>query len=51
MAGGAGVVHRTDGDRRQTEPIDRIAERAAADKRLLYVYFGDKDAVFEAVLR
>ncbi|MEZ0106187.1 AcrR family transcriptional regulator [Catenulispora sp. EB89] len=31
--------------------IDRIAERAGANKRLLYVYFGDKDAVFEAVLR
>jgi AcrR family transcriptional regulator len=30
--------------------IDRIAERAGANKRLLYVYFGDKDALFEAVL-
>jgi AcrR family transcriptional regulator len=31
--------------------IDRIAERAGANKRLLYVYFGDKDALFEAVLQ
>ncbi|WBB59374.1 TetR family transcriptional regulator [Streptomyces sp. WMMC500] len=31
--------------------IDRIAERAGANKRLLYVYFGDKEALFEAVLR
>jgi AcrR family transcriptional regulator len=31
--------------------IDRIAERAGANKRLLYVYFGDKDALFDAVLR
>jgi AcrR family transcriptional regulator len=31
--------------------IDRIAERAGANKRLLYVYFGDKDELFEAVLR
>ncbi|ALO96181.1 TetR family transcriptional regulator [Streptomyces hygroscopicus subsp. limoneus] len=31
--------------------IDRIAERAGANKRLLYVYFGDKDQLFEAVLR
>lgn len=30
--------------------IDRIAERAGANKRLLYVYFGDKEALFEAVL-
>ncbi|MFF3563680.1 TetR family transcriptional regulator [Streptomyces sp. NPDC002574] len=30
--------------------IDRIAERAGANKRLLYVYFGDKDALFTAVL-
>jgi AcrR family transcriptional regulator len=30
--------------------IDRIAERAGANKRLLYVYFGDKDAVFDAVI-
>jgi AcrR family transcriptional regulator len=30
--------------------IDRIAERAGANKRLLYVYFGDKDKLFEAVL-
>jgi AcrR family transcriptional regulator len=31
--------------------IDRIAERAGANKRLLYAYFGDKEAVFEAVLQ
>ncbi|MBK3629687.1 TetR family transcriptional regulator [Streptomyces sp. MBT49] len=30
--------------------IDRIAERAGANKRLLYVYFGDKDQLFEAAL-
>jgi AcrR family transcriptional regulator len=30
--------------------IDRIAERAGANKRLLYVYYGDKDKLFEAVL-
>jgi AcrR family transcriptional regulator len=30
--------------------IDRIAERAGANKRLLYVYFGDKDTLFDAVL-
>lgn len=30
--------------------VDRIAARAGANKRLLYVYFGDKEAVFEAVL-
>jgi AcrR family transcriptional regulator len=30
--------------------IDRIAERAGANKRLLYVYFGDKDRLFGAVL-
>jgi AcrR family transcriptional regulator len=30
--------------------IDRIAERAGANKRLLYRYFGDKDDLFEAVL-
>lgn len=29
--------------------IDRIAERAGANKRLLYVYFGDKEALFDAV--
>lgn len=31
--------------------IDRIAKRAGANKRLLYVYFGDKDQLFEAVLQ
>jgi AcrR family transcriptional regulator len=31
--------------------IDRIAERAGANKRLLYVYFGDKEQLFEAVLQ
>jgi AcrR family transcriptional regulator len=30
--------------------IDRIAERAGANKRLLYVYFGDKNTLFDAVL-
>ncbi|HEY1640686.1 MAG TPA: TetR family transcriptional regulator [Streptosporangiaceae bacterium] len=30
--------------------IDRIAERAGANKRLLYVYFGDKNQLFDAVL-
>jgi AcrR family transcriptional regulator len=30
--------------------VDRIAERAGANKRLLYVYFGDKDDLFEAVM-
>ena len=30
--------------------IDRIAERAGANKRLLYRYFGDKDDLFAAVL-
>lgn len=31
--------------------IDRIAEQAGANKRLLYVYFGDKNALFDAVLQ
>ncbi|HWD83764.1 MAG TPA: TetR family transcriptional regulator [Kribbella sp.] len=30
--------------------VDRIAERAGANKRLIYVYFGDKDALFDAVV-
>ena len=30
--------------------VDRIAARAAANKRMLYYYFGDKDALFLAVL-
>jgi AcrR family transcriptional regulator len=30
--------------------IDRIAERAGANKRLLYRYFGDKEDVFDAVI-
>jgi AcrR family transcriptional regulator len=30
--------------------IDRIAERAGANKRLLYMYFGDKGQLFDAVL-
>ena len=30
--------------------IDRIATRAGANKRLLYVYFGDKETLFDAVL-
>ena len=31
--------------------IDRIAERAGANKRLLYVYFGDKNQLFDAVFQ
>jgi AcrR family transcriptional regulator len=30
--------------------VDRIAERAHANKRMLYYYFGDKDSLFGAVL-
>ncbi|MBI3370693.1 MAG: TetR family transcriptional regulator [Betaproteobacteria bacterium] len=30
--------------------VDRIAARAGANKRMLYYYFGDKDALFRAVL-
>lgn len=30
--------------------IDRIADRAGANKRLIYVYFGDKDRLFDAVM-
>ena len=30
--------------------VDRIAERAEANKRMLYYYFGDKDGLFLAVL-
>jgi AcrR family transcriptional regulator len=30
--------------------IDRIAERAGANKRLLYVYFGHKEQLFDAVV-
>ena len=30
--------------------IDRIAERAGVNKRLIYLYFGDKDGLFGAVL-
>jgi AcrR family transcriptional regulator len=30
--------------------VDRIAERAGANKRMLYYYFGDKDGLFRAVL-
>ena len=30
--------------------IDRIADRAEANKRLLYMYFGDKDQLFDTVL-
>ena len=30
--------------------VDRIAERAGANKRMLYYYFGDKDGVFLAAL-
>jgi AcrR family transcriptional regulator len=30
--------------------IDRIAERAGANKRLLYVYFGNKEQLFDAIV-
>ena len=30
--------------------VDRIAERASANKRLLYHYFGNKEALYETVL-
>jgi AcrR family transcriptional regulator len=30
--------------------MDRIAERAALNKRLIYYYFDDKEKLFEAVL-
>jgi AcrR family transcriptional regulator len=30
--------------------VDRIAERAGANKRLLYVYFGNKEQLFETVV-
>lgn len=30
--------------------VDRIAERAGANKRMLYYYFGDKEGLFRAVL-
>lgn len=30
--------------------IDRIAERAGTNKRMIYVYFGDKDRLFDAVV-
>jgi len=30
--------------------IDRIAGRAGVNKRLIYVYFGDKDKLFDAVV-
>lgn len=30
--------------------MDRIAQRAGVDKRLIYYYFSDKDALFSAVL-
>lgn len=30
--------------------IDRIAGRAGANKRLIYIYFGDKDRLFDAVV-
>ena len=29
--------------------IDRIAERAGTNKRMIYVYFGDKDRLYETV--
>ncbi|AZZ51889.1 TetR family transcriptional regulator [Rathayibacter festucae] len=30
--------------------VDRIAEHAASNKRLIYVYFGDKEQLFDTVL-
>lgn len=30
--------------------VDRIAERAGHNKRLIYIYYGDKEALFDAVL-
>lgn len=30
--------------------VDRIAERAASNKRLIYIYFGDKEGLFDAVV-
>jgi len=30
--------------------VDRIAERAGSNKRMLYYYFGDKEGLFQAVL-
>ncbi|OKK17276.1 TetR family transcriptional regulator [Streptomyces sp. CB00455] len=31
--------------------VDRIAENAQANKRLIYVYYGNKEQLFDAVLR
>ncbi|MFF3877994.1 TetR/AcrR family transcriptional regulator [Streptomyces sp. NPDC001978] len=31
--------------------IDRISERARTNKRMIYAYFGDKDGLFDAVLK
>jgi AcrR family transcriptional regulator len=31
--------------------IDRIADQAGANKRLIYVYFGDKNVLFDAVMQ
>ena len=31
--------------------VDRIAERAKANKRLIYIYFGNKERLFDAVLQ
>jgi AcrR family transcriptional regulator len=30
--------------------VDRIAERAGVNKRLIYIYFGDKDKLFDVVV-
>lgn len=30
--------------------VDRIAERARANKRLIYIYFGDKEQLFDTVV-
>jgi TetR/AcrR family transcriptional regulator len=31
--------------------VDRIAQRAGANKQLIYYYFGDKDGLFDAAVR
>jgi AcrR family transcriptional regulator len=31
--------------------IDRIAQRAGTNKRMIYVYFGDKDGLYDAVIQ
>jgi len=31
--------------------VDRIAEASGSNKRMIYVYFGDKEGLFEAALQ